>query len=164
MLSWLSYRWYNPVAVLARGIVECQQVWIGIATYLCPRCANLTIIDELLVLDKLRETKLPDTDGYTYVLLFVGSVDDLSPRMVPSNSKYACSQGLRWHRETDLLLVHALTSVLFLIVHDVLDAIHLLVETDVGSGLVVHLKMLPPAVALTSKSPMSCCRGQVSRR
>ena len=40
----------------------------------------------------------------------------------------------------DLLLVHILTSVLFLIVHDVLDAIHLLVETDVGSGLVVHLE------------------------
>ena len=40
----------------------------------------------------------------------------------------------------DLFLVHALTSVLFLIVHDVLDAIHLLVETDVGSGLVVHLE------------------------
>ena len=41
---------------------------------------------------------------------------------------------------TDLFLVHALTSVLLLIVHDVLDAIHLLVETDVGSGLVVHLE------------------------
>ena len=40
----------------------------------------------------------------------------------------------------DLFLVHALASVLFLIVHDVLDAIHLLVETDVGSGLVVHLE------------------------
>ena len=40
----------------------------------------------------------------------------------------------------DLFLVHALTSVLLLIVHDVLDAIHLLVETDVGSGLVVHLE------------------------
>ena len=40
----------------------------------------------------------------------------------------------------DLLLVHTLTSVLFLIVHDVLDAIHLLVETDVGSGPVVHLE------------------------
>ena len=40
----------------------------------------------------------------------------------------------------DLFLVHALTSVLFLIVHDILDAIHLLVKTDVGSGLVVHLE------------------------
>ena len=40
----------------------------------------------------------------------------------------------------DLLLVHTLTSVLLLIVHDILDAIHLLVETDVGSGLVVHLE------------------------
>ena len=41
---------------------------------------------------------------------------------------------------TDLLLVHALASVLLLIVHDVLDAIHLLVETDIGRGLVVHLE------------------------
>ena len=40
----------------------------------------------------------------------------------------------------NLFLVHALTSILLLIVHDVLDAIHLLVETDVGSGLVVHLE------------------------
>lgn len=40
----------------------------------------------------------------------------------------------------NLLLVHALTSVLLLIVHDVLDAIHLLVETGVGDGLVVHLE------------------------
>ena len=40
----------------------------------------------------------------------------------------------------DLLLIHALASILLLIVHDVLDAIHLLVETDVGSGLVVHLE------------------------
>ena len=40
----------------------------------------------------------------------------------------------------DLFLVHTLASILFLIVHDVLDAIHLLVETDVGSGLVVHLE------------------------
>ena len=41
---------------------------------------------------------------------------------------------------TDLFLVHALTSILLLIVHDVLYSIHLLVETDVGSGLVVHLE------------------------
>ena len=40
----------------------------------------------------------------------------------------------------DLLLVHTLTSVLFLIVHDVLDAIHLLVKTGIGDGLVVHLE------------------------
>ena len=40
----------------------------------------------------------------------------------------------------DLFLVHTLASILFLIVHDVLDAIHLLVETDVCSGLVVHLE------------------------
>ena len=41
---------------------------------------------------------------------------------------------------TDLFLVHALTSILLLIVHDVLYSIHLLVETDVGSSLVVHLE------------------------
>jgi len=41
---------------------------------------------------------------------------------------------------TDLFLIHTLASILFLIVHDVLDAIHLLVETDVCSGLVVHLE------------------------
>ena len=40
----------------------------------------------------------------------------------------------------DLLLIHALASILLLIIHDVLDAIHLLVETDVGNGLVVHLE------------------------
>ena len=40
----------------------------------------------------------------------------------------------------NLLLIHALTSILLLIVHDVLYSIHLLVETDVGSGLVVHLE------------------------
>ena len=39
----------------------------------------------------------------------------------------------------NLLFIHALTSILLLIVHDVLYSIHLLVETDVGSGLVVHL-------------------------
>ena len=39
-----------------------------------------------------------------------------------------------------LLLVHTLTSVLLLIVHDVLDAIHLLVKTGIGDGLVVHLE------------------------
>ena len=39
----------------------------------------------------------------------------------------------------NLLLIHALTSILLLIVHDVLYSIHLLVETDVGCGLVVHL-------------------------
>ena len=40
----------------------------------------------------------------------------------------------------NLLLIHTLASILLLIVHDVLDAIHLLVETYVGSGLVVHLE------------------------
>ena len=40
----------------------------------------------------------------------------------------------------NLLLINALANILLLIVHDVLDAIHLLVETNVGSGLVVHLE------------------------
>ena len=43
-------------------------------------------------------------------------------------------------KRTDLFLIHALASILLLIVHDVLYSTHLLVKTDVGSGLVVHLE------------------------
>ncbi len=43
-------------------------------------------------------------------------------------------------KRADLFLVHTLTSILLLIVHDVNDAVHLLVETGVGDGLVVHLE------------------------
>ena len=37
-------------------------------------------------------------------------------------------------------IINAAFSILLLIVHDVLYSIHLLVETDVGCGLVVHLE------------------------
>ena len=45
----------TAIGILARSIVESQLIGIGIATHLCPGSTHLTIVQEALVLDELRE-------------------------------------------------------------------------------------------------------------